>query len=254
MVIMSGQSHPEQSVPKPAEVDPAAEEATGAQAQQNADTDSEASASGATQEPITEAQLIAELETERLRQETEIGELKDQVLRAHAEMQNVRRRTEKEKADASKYAISKFAMDVVTIADNLQRAMDAAGEPTDLGEDVKGMYEGVALTAQDLEKTLAKNNVVRIPALGALFDPHLHQAMMEQPDPSKPSGTILQVFQEGYRIGERVLRPSMVVVARGGPKPVKETPPADEAAADGPKASDDPAPITPDDDPTRSAE
>lgn len=251
MVIMSGQSHPEQSDPKHAEIDPAAEEATDAQAQENTPPDGEASAAGASQEPITEAQLIAELETERLRQETEIGELKDQVLRAHAEMQNVRRRTEKEKADASKYAISKFAMDVVTIADNLQRAMDAAGKPTDLGEDVKGMYEGIALTAQDLEKTLAKNNVVRIPALGSLFDPHLHQAMMEQPDPSKPSGTILQVFQEGYRIGERVLRPSMVVVARGGPKPVKVAPTSGDEP-DTNAGSDDPAPITPDDDPTQS--
>lgn len=201
-------------------------------------------------EAVTEGQLIAELETERLRQDEEIKSLKDRVLRTAAEMENLRKRTEKEKADSAKYAITKFSMDVVTIGDNLQRAMDAAGSPDDMSEDVKGLYDGLQLTAQELEKSLAKNGVKRIEALGNLFDPHLHQAIMENPDPSVTSGTILQVFQEGYTIGERVLRPSMVVVARGGPKIVKEAADTETAQPTKPaRAEPDPEPITPDDDP-----
>jgi len=172
--------------------------------------------------PLTTEALLASLEKERLRQDAEIETLKDRVLRTHAEMENLRKRAEREKQDASKYAITKFAMDVVSIADNLQRAMDAAGTAEDHPDEVKGLFEGVALTAQELQNALDKHNVKKIEAHGQLFDPHLHQAMMEQPDPEVVSGTILKVFQEGYMIGDRVLRPSMVVVARGGPKPDKQ--------------------------------
>ncbi|MEO1793356.1 MAG: nucleotide exchange factor GrpE [Pseudomonadota bacterium] len=202
-------------------------------------------------EPISEDQLIAELETERLRQSEEIKTLKDRVLRAHADMENLRKRSEKERADSAKYAITKFSLDVVTIADNLQRAMDAAGAPDAMSDDVKGLYDGVKLTAQDLEKSLDKNGVKRIEALGAMFDPHLHQAIMEKPEPEIVSGTIMQVFQEGYVIGDRVLRPSMVVVARGGPKPQKEATDGAAEAQRGPTgaSAEEPAPITPDDDP-----
>lgn len=196
-------------------------------------------------EPVTEGELIAELETERLRLEKEAADYKDRLLRAHAEMDNVRKRTEREKADASKYAITKFAMDILSVADNLQRAMDAVPNSETLEDNVKAMYDGVALTAQELAKTLEKNGVIQVPAKDQIFDPHLHQAMMEQPDPSVPSGTILQVFQNGYTIGDRVLRPAMVVVARGGAKPAKPEPEAAPKSADG-----DPEPITPDDDPT----
>jgi len=183
--------------------------------------------------------LLAELEKERLRQEHEIKDLTDRLMRAHAEMENLRKRTEREKADMSKYAITKFAMDVLAIGDNLQRAMDAAGDPANHSEEVRGLYDGVALTAQDFAKALEKNGVSRIEAKGAIFDPNRHQAMMEQQDPSVPSGTIMQVFQEGYTIGERVLRPSMVVVARGGAKPDKATQeahpaPGADGGADGP--------------------
>lgn len=179
--------------------------------------------------------LLAELEKERLRQEHEIKDLTDRLMRAHAEMENLRKRTEREKADMAKYAITKFAMDVLAIGDNLQRAMDAAGDPANHSDEVRGLYDGVALTAQDFAKALEKNGISRIDAKGAIFDPNRHQAMMEQQDPSVPSGTIMQVFQEGYTIGDRVLRPSMVVVARGGAKPEKAT----QEASPTPAAGDD---------------
>ncbi len=158
--------------------------------------------------------------------EVQVSDLTDRLLRAHAEMDNLRKRTEREKADTAKYAITKFALDMVAIGDNLQRATDAAGAPESHTAEMKAVFEGVALTSQELGKALTKHGVEKIEAQGKLFDPHLHQAMMEQPNPEVPSGTILQVFQDGYRIGERVLRPSMVVVARGGMKPK----PAAEAA------------------------
>jgi molecular chaperone GrpE len=199
------------------------------------DTASDAPATG---EPLAEGELIAELEKERIRLEADVAETKDRLLRAHAEMENIRKRSEREKADAAKYGITKFAMDMLSVADNLQRAMDAVPNPAEVADDLKAMYEGVALTAQELGNALQKGGVTKIAAKGEIFDPHLHQAMMEQPDPSVASGTILQVFQDGYTIGDRVLRPAMVVVARGGMKPPK---------AEAPKA--DLEPISPDDDP-----
>lgn len=224
--------------------DPAAEShSEDAKAATNTNNNTETGATS-TGEPITEAELIAGLEKERLRLEKEVADYKDRLLRAHAEMDNVRKRTEREKSDATKYGITKFSMDMLSVADNLQRAMDAVSDPSTLEDNVKAMYDGVALTAQELGNALDKNGVTKIASQGAIFDPHLHQAMMEQPDASVPSGTILQVFQEGYTIGERVLRPAMVVVARGGMKPPKPE------AATASKPAGDPEPITPDDDPT----
>lgn len=224
--------------------DPEAE----ARAAETIETDGEPPGEAGPTDPVefSKDELLAELEKERLAQEDKLRDMNDRLLRAHAEMDNLRKRTEREKSDTAKYAITKFALDVVTIGDNLKRAMDAAGPEDQRSDDVKGMYEGIALTAQELTKTVEKHGVAQIPALGEIFDPHLHQAMMEQPNKEVPSGTILQVFQEGYRIGDRVLRPSMVVVARGGAKPQKEqrTGPMDIP-------SEDPAPITPDDDPAK---
>ncbi|MEM7775023.1 MAG: nucleotide exchange factor GrpE [Pseudomonadota bacterium] len=193
--------------------------------------------------------------------EAQLKELTDRLLRAHAEMDNLRKRTEREKADTARYAITKFALDIVGVSDNLKRAMDAAGAPDSHSPELKALFDGVALTGQELEKAFDRHGVSRIDAEGRPFDPHLHQAMMEKPDPSVPSGTVVQVFQDGYVIGDRVLRPSMVVVARGGPKAkaadaeepgTPEVPPAlDDAppAADASPASDnapDGAPETPD--------
>ncbi|MEO1793970.1 MAG: nucleotide exchange factor GrpE, partial [Pseudomonadota bacterium] len=204
--------------------------------------------------PLSKDELLAALEKERLAQDDQLREMNDRLLRVHAEMDNVRKRTEREKSDTAKYAISKFALDVLGIGDNLKRAMDAAGPSDAMGDDVKGLFEGLKLTEQELLKTVEKHGVIRIEAMGQIFDPHMHQAMLEQPNPDVPSGTIVQVFQEGFKIGDRVLRPAMVVVARGGAKPAKPDASAGNNAkangGAGSQSSDaDPAPITPDDDP-----
>jgi molecular chaperone GrpE len=151
----------------------------------------------------------------------ESAELKDKVLRTLAEMENLRRRTEREVGDARIYGIATFARDVLGIADNMQRALDAAQQElsgsTDPG--VKTLLEGVELTERELLKTLEKNGVKRFDPQGERFDPNLHQAMYEVPDPSVPSGMVMQVIQPGYMIGERMLRPALVAVSKGGAKP-----------------------------------
>jgi molecular chaperone GrpE len=151
----------------------------------------------------------------------EAAELKDKLLRTLAEMENLRRRTEREVADARSYGIAGFARDVLGIADNMQRALDAARQElsgsTDPG--VATLLEGVELTERELLKALDKNGVKKFEPQGEKFDPNLHQAMYEVPDPSLPSGMVVQVIQPGYMIGERMLRPAMVAVSKGGAKP-----------------------------------
>ncbi|OJU29458.1 MAG: nucleotide exchange factor GrpE [Nitrobacter sp. 62-13] len=149
------------------------------------------------------------------------AEAKDRMLRTLAEMENLRKRTAREVSDARAYAISGFARDVLDIADNLQRALDAvpaearaAAEPG-----LKALIEGVELTERSLHNALEKHGVRKFDPAGEKFDPNVHQAMYEVPDPSVPVGTIAQVIQAGYMIGERVLRPALVGVAKGGAKP-----------------------------------
>ncbi len=174
----------------------------------------------------------------------EVADLKDRLLRAHADMDNIRKRTEREKADAHKYAITKFARDIVTVGDNFQRAIDTVPPgAADQDEALKSFLDGVVMTERELINVLDRNGVKRIDPKGELFNPHHHQAVMEMPNPDVASGTITQVFQPGYMIEDRVLRPAMVVVARGGFKPVKpvETP-AQTAAQTASKAANDDAP------------
>lgn len=150
----------------------------------------------------------------------DVADAKDRMLRTLAEMENLRKRTQREVADARTYGITSFARDVLDIADNLQRALDAvsmeAREAADPG--LKALIEGVELTEKSLHKTLEKNGVQKLDPLGEKFDPNFHQAMYEVPDSSVPSGTVVQVVQGGYTIGERVLRPALVAVAKGGAK------------------------------------
>jgi molecular chaperone GrpE len=150
----------------------------------------------------------------------EVAELKDKHLRALAEMENLRRRTEREIVDGRLYGIAGFARDVLGIADNMRRALDAVGsdmrEQADAG--VKALLDGVELTERELLKTLEKHGIKKFEPLGEKFDPNLHQAMYEVPDPALPAGTVVQVVQAGYKIGERILRPAMVAVSKGGPK------------------------------------
>jgi len=150
----------------------------------------------------------------------EAASLKDKLLRALADMENLRRRTERDVADARAYGISSFARDLLGVADNMRRALDAVGpelrETADAG--VKALVEGVELTERELLKSLEKSGIRKIEALGEKFDPNIHQAMYEVPDASVPAGSVVQVVQPGYLINERVLRPAMVGVSKGGPK------------------------------------
>jgi molecular chaperone GrpE len=159
----------------------------------------------------------------------EAAELKDRLLRTLAEMENLRRRTEREVADARVYAVTNFARDILAVADNMERAMkaldDEIREKAEAG--VKALLDGVELTERELIKVMEKHGITKLEPKGQKFDPNLHQAMFELPDPSVPHGTVVQVMQPGYKIGERVLRPAMVGVSKGGPK-------AQPAAAEAP--------------------
>jgi len=150
----------------------------------------------------------------------EVADLRDKMLRTLADMENLRKRTTREVADARAYGISGFARDVLDIADNLQRALDAVPADTKATADpgVKSLIEGVELTERSLLNTLEKNGVKKFDPSGEKFDPNFQQAMYEVPDPSVPAGTVVQVVQAGYMIGERVLRPALVAVAKGGAK------------------------------------
>jgi molecular chaperone GrpE len=150
----------------------------------------------------------------------ELSETRDRLLRTLAEMENLRKRTAREVADARSYGIAAFARDVLEIADNLQRALDAvpADDRDSADPGLKALIEGVELTERSLLQALEKNGVRKFDPKGERFDPNVQQAMYEVPDASVPAGTVVQVIQAGYMIGERVLRPAMVGVAKGGPK------------------------------------
>lgn len=150
----------------------------------------------------------------------EAASLKDKLLRTLADMENLRRRTEREVADARSYGIASFARDILGVADNFRRALDAVAPEKRASADagIKALIEGVELTERELLKALEKNGIRKIEPQGEKFDPNIHQAMYEVPDASVPAGSVVQVMQPGYLIGERVLRPAMVGVSKGGPK------------------------------------
>lgn len=150
--------------------------------------------------------------------ESQQADLTDRLLRAHAEMENLRKRTEREKSDSAKYAITKFALDIVGISDNFQRAVAAVPAGESEGA-LKSLLEGVTMTERAFLQVLERHGVRQIDPQGEPFNPNLHQAVMEQETAEVPAGMVLKVFQSGYMIEDRILRPAMVVVARGGAKP-----------------------------------
>ena len=167
--------------------------------------------------------------------QVEVGDLKDKWLRAHAEVENIRKRTEREREEAAKYSIAKLARDIVAVGDNFQRAIDAV--PAGAAEKdpaLKSFLDGVTMTERELLNTLDRHGIKRVQPLNEQFNPHLHQAVAQVPRTDVPSGTIVEVYQAGYMIEERVLRPAMVGVAQGGPKPPPQpeptAPPANENA------------------------
>jgi len=149
--------------------------------------------------------------------EAEVADLKDKLLRAVAETENVRRRADREMSDLRKFAVSDFARDMLSVADNLQRAIDAAAQ--DDGEhsaEVKQLLEGVTLTEKELLHQFEKHGIVRLEPMGEKLDPNLHQAVVQLDVPDAEAGTVVQVMQCGYTIQGRLLRPAMVGVAKGG--------------------------------------
>jgi molecular chaperone GrpE len=152
--------------------------------------------------------------------EAQVAELRDKYLRAVAEIENVRKRAEREVAGERAFGITAFARDLLGVADNLARTLDAVGAEAraSAGGPLKTLLDGVELTGRELQKALEKNGVRRIDPRGEKFNPHFHQAVFEVPDADVPAGMVAEVIQPGYAIGERVLRPAMVGVSSGGPK------------------------------------
>ena len=150
--------------------------------------------------------------------QAEVAALKDQLLRALAETENVRRRAARDKEDAAKFAMAGFAREVLGVADNLSRAIEAIS-PESLEKDpaLKTLFEGVQATQRQLDTAFEKQAIKRVWPLGEKFDSNLHQAMFEVPGTDKPAGTVVQVLQAGYTLHERLLRPAMVGVAKGQP-------------------------------------
>ncbi len=152
-------------------------------------------------------------------------ELRDRLLRTLAEMENLRKRTDREVADSRLYGVASFARDMIGVADNMRRALEAVAPElrASAQSGVKALIEGVELTERELLKALEKNGVRQFTPQGEKFDPNRHQAMFEVPDAAVPAGSIVQVVQPGYMIGERVLRPALVGVSKGGPKTAPAT-------------------------------
>ena len=146
--------------------------------------------------------------------ESELEKLRNEVLYAQAETQNVRRRLEKEKADASTYAATGFARDMLSVSDNLGRALAAI--PAELREDerIKILLTGIEMTAKELDSVFQRNGIARIEAIGQKLDPNRHQAMVELPSSEAEPGTVIQEMQAGYMIKDRLLRPALVGVAK----------------------------------------
>lgn len=149
---------------------------------------------------------------DRLREDLEVA--KQEVLYAKAETQNVRRRMEKDIQDARAYAATGFARDVLSVADNLERAIAAIPESLREDDKMKGLVAGIEATQRELAKVFGQHGITRIASVGMPLDPNQHQAMMEIPTDEHEAGTIVQEMQSGFMIKDRLLRPAMVGVAR----------------------------------------
>jgi molecular chaperone GrpE len=170
------------------------------------DIDAEAAEDAA---PVTPEERAAALEAE-------LAEAQDKLLRALAETENVRRRAQRERADAEKYGFAKFAGDLLSVADNLRRALDSLPEAEAKDDRTRSLLEGVAATERELLAAFERHNLKRIDPKGERFDHNFHQAVFEVENTGRPAGTIVEVLQPGYVVHDRLLRPAMVGVAKGG--------------------------------------
>jgi len=160
-------------------------------------------------EPATPEERIAALETE-------LAEAQDRLLRALAETENTRRRAQRERADAEKYSIGRFAEGLLSVADNLRRALDSLPESEAKDDRTRSLLAGVAATERELLAAFERHNLKRIDPMGEKFDHNFHQAVFEAENTGRPAGTIVEVLQPGYVLHDRLLRPAMVGVAKGG--------------------------------------
>lgn len=168
-------------------------------------------------DPLTLSDMEADpREAENTDLKEEVGKLKDQLLRTFAEMDNLRKRMEREKAEATLYAASNFARDILSVSDNMDRALSTAEADhlKEATEPVKNLVAGVEMTNRELLNVFERHGITRVYPMGEKFDPHYHQAVFEVPTNDAAPGTVVQVMQAGFKIGERVLRPAMVGVAK----------------------------------------
>ncbi len=167
----------------------------------------------------SEAQTPVPLDEQVKRAEAETADLKDRLLRALAETENVRRRAERERTDATKYGVTQFARDLLDVADNLRRAIDSLPEAQVRDDVTRNLLQGVAATERALLAAFERHGIKRIDPKGERFDHNFHQAIFEAENTGKPAGTVVEVLQPGYVLHDRLLRPAMVGVAKGEPKP-----------------------------------
>ncbi len=233
------QNETERAEPERAEPEQAGPETDAAapSAEQSAAGDAEESAEDADALEAPDVEDVTDAEED----EAEDGEdaLKDQLLRALADAENARRRAKKDVDDARNYAISRFAQDLLGVADNLGRALESIpAERRESDDAVKAIAEGIEMTAREFETALGRHGITKIDPLGEKFDYNLHQALFETAETDQPDGTVVQVFQTGYRIGDRLLREAMVGVAKGGTPPAADDEADPEAEAEAETGSD----------------
>ncbi len=225
----------ENKIPEPEDIgepeDGAEPELTGDAPEEPADSAADGSADEAPDDASAGDDPPAEDEDPVTVLTAEAADLKDKLLRALAESENVRRRAELEKADAAKYAISNFAREMLGVADNLRRALDSVGEAA--SEDAPPLDQlvvGVEMTEREMLTAFERCGIERIEALGQRFDHNFHEALYEVEDQAVPAGTVVQQVESGYVLNGRLLRPAKVGIAKGGPKPAAAEAVVDEAA------------------------
>lgn len=196
---------------------------TAAAAAEAAAVKAAAEAEAAIDEAPAEAEEAAGAPARLAELEAEVSSLKDQLLRAMAETENLRQRTRREREDTVKYAAMGLVKDLVEVTDNLKRAVDSVpAEAVEKDEQLKNLLTGVEMTEKQILSVFERHNVKQVAALGEKLDPHSHEALFEVPDPTTPAGTVVQVMQPGYRLHDRLVRPARVGVAVGGPAAASE--------------------------------
>jgi molecular chaperone GrpE len=146
--------------------------------------------------------------------EDQLAESNDRLLRALAELENTRRRAERDRIDAQQYGMMRFARDMLSVIDNMERAQQAIGDDAEIPENLKAVMEGIVATERDLRAILERHHIIAITPKGEKFDPNFHEAMFEAPGTGSDAGTVIEVIETGYRIGERLLRPARVGIAK----------------------------------------